>query len=81
MSELITATKKKDLNKVKELIKSGADLNAKDTFGGTALIIASNIGHTEIVKLLIESGSDVNIASNDGRTARILMMHTLAAVG
>ena len=69
MSELIAATKRKDLNKVKELIKSGVNLNAKDTFGGTALIIASNIGHTEIVKLLIKSGSDVNIASNDGRTA------------
>ena len=42
----------------------------KWTIGGyTALMVASEMGHTGIVKLLIEAGADVNAQADDGYTA------------
>lgn len=39
-----------NLEKVKECIENGADVNAKDVWGKTALIYALKNGHFEIVK-------------------------------
>lgn len=41
-------------------IKSGVDINAKDSKGRTFMMIASGMGFSEIVGLLISSGSNVN---------------------
>ena len=49
--------------------KNGADVNAKDPDGRTALYWASRNGHTDCVKLLIEAKADVNAKDSDGRTA------------
>ena len=51
------------------LIDAGADINAKDEAGSTALMVASEYGRTEIVKLLIAAGADVNIKNELGWTA------------
>ena len=51
---------------------AGADVNAKDLVGNTALSEASYGGHTEIVAMLLEKGADVNAKNNDGDTALIL---------
>ncbi|MBN1799180.1 MAG: ankyrin repeat domain-containing protein, partial [Spirochaetales bacterium] len=59
---LINAAIIGDLQKVKEAMKQGADVNAKSDTNRTALFLASGNGHTEVVKLLIETGADVNIA-------------------
>ena len=49
--------------------KAGADVNAKDRYGGwTALEKAARYGHTEIVTLLIKAGADVNFKDEDGWT-------------
>ena len=58
-----------------EAIKSGANVNAKDNDGFTALILAAVFGHTEIVKALIQAGADINAKNNDGWTA--LMVATI----
>ncbi|MGX2981911.1 ankyrin repeat domain-containing protein [Helicobacter sp. 23-1045] len=54
---------------VKYLISKGANVNAKDSFGWTALISASSNGKLELVKYLISKGADVKAKSNDGYTA------------
>ncbi|OPY76034.1 MAG: Ankyrin repeat protein [Syntrophorhabdus sp. PtaU1.Bin058] len=59
---------------VKLLLDKGADVNAKwATEGITALIFASQEGHTDVVKLLLDKGADVNAKwATEGMTA--LMM-------
>jgi ankyrin repeat protein len=42
---------------VKMLLEAGADVNAKDTEGNTALSLATARGHQEVVKLLKSKGA------------------------
>lgn len=41
---------------VKLLLSCGADVNSQDREGSTALMCASEHGHTHIVRLLLETG-------------------------
>ncbi len=66
---LIAASRQGSLKIVKSLIGYGADVNAKNNDGRTALMLTSNL---EIAKLLIDSGADVNAKNNDGGTALML---------
>ena len=56
---------------IKLLIEKGADLNAIDKYGYTALIWACRNNNIEIVKLLIEKGADINAKNFIGYTALI----------
>jgi uncharacterized protein len=69
--ELIAAIKKKDAVRAAQLIKDGADANARDDKGKTALMWASDRGYLDVVASLIEKGADVNASSRDGGTALI----------
>ena len=51
------------------LIKSGADLNVRDSDDWTALHIASRDNHKELAELLIKNGADLNVRDSDGWTA------------
>lgn len=67
---LIEAVKNNDINKINSILKSGkADINSKDKYCETALMIASCKGNLEIVKLLVDNGADINIKNNNGKTA------------
>lgn len=57
------------------LIKSGADVNAKNENGRTALMYAAWNNVTDVAKVLIDAGADVNAKGNAGETA---LMHAAA---
>jgi len=57
---------------VKALIEAGADINVRNNYGNTALMLSSWYGSIDIVKTLIEAGADINEHDNDGDTALIL---------
>ena len=58
--KLITAGKTGDTATVKSSIEKGANVNAKDKLGQTALIVAAKNGHVETVQTLISQGADVD---------------------
>jgi ankyrin repeat protein len=56
-----------DADAVRLLLENGADPNARNDAGATALMWA--VDHLESTRLLLERGADVNVRSTDGRTA------------
>ena len=51
-SPLIYAVRKQNIKLVELLIKSGANINYRNTCGDTAVSIAQSIGNTQIVSIL-----------------------------
>lgn len=54
---LIFAVSRGNINKLQKAIDDGADVNAKDINGNTALSLAREAGNTEIIKLLKDAGA------------------------
>jgi ankyrin repeat protein len=63
---LHTAVFKGDIEKVKELIAKGYNVNTRDEGDSIALHYAVHIGHKEIAELLIASGADINAKNKNG---------------
>ena len=59
-----------NLSRVKELVKTGTDVNVKDEFEWTALFWAACAGQTEVAKFLIENKAD--LVAQDGRGQSLL---------
>jgi ankyrin repeat protein len=59
---LINAALKGDLQQVQELLDRGADVNAKNKHGETALLWALHERHLDTVKLLLDKGADIGPA-------------------
>ncbi|KAL2830259.1 hypothetical protein BDW59DRAFT_22909 [Aspergillus cavernicola] len=55
--ELCEACRKGDLKLCQEKITAGVNINARDSYDYTPLILASLCGHYEVAQLLLESGS------------------------
>ena len=58
---IIQAAEDGNIEAIKQRLAEGADANAKNNFGETALHKASAEGHREIVELLVANGADVNV--------------------
>lgn len=67
-SNLQAAILQGKLELVEALIKDGADLNKKDPYGSTPLIVAATFGKTEAALALIQAGADLTISNNQGST-------------
>ncbi len=51
------------------LLDAGAEVDARQQAGFTALMAAAMHGHEELAQLLLERGADATLASDDGKTA------------
>lgn len=65
---LVGASARGNVALVKSLLDKGAEVEAKDEFGQTALMLAARTGNLQIVKLLIGKGAYVNGVSRRGET-------------
>ena len=66
---LISAAESNNVAEVRRLIAAGANVNAKDNNGVTALMGAAQNNAADVAKLLIEAKADVNAKNNNGVTA------------
>ena len=57
-----------DIEEVKSMLSSGADINQKNRMGGTPLHTAIMNRQKAIAELLIAGGADVNAKTNSGQT-------------
>ncbi len=66
---------------VQGAIQAGADVNAKDNCGVTALMhAAQDNNNPEVIKSLINAGADVNATDNEGNKALDWAAKTLKAL-
>ena len=66
-----------DRDRVAELVRGGAGVNARNIYGRSAFSTAARYGRTEVMKALKDLGANVNSMDDDGSTA----MHEAALCG
>ena len=66
--DLITAVAYQDLDKVKNLIEAGVDINyQEESAGATALIMSAIYNFEDIARYLVGKGADVSIKKPTAR--------------
>lgn len=70
--QLVSASQEDNTDRIKELFKAGANLNAYDKYGITALMYAAESNYIKTVRTLISLGADVNFR-NSKNTQTALM--------
>jgi ankyrin repeat protein len=61
-----------DLQAVRDLLRAGTDVDARNRHGQTALMLAAHRGHGDIAALLVEAGADLNVAAKYNLTPLML---------
>jgi uncharacterized protein len=69
---LVTAARAGDIAAVKSLLASGADVDAQDGEGSTALMFAAMRGDSKMVEALLAAGANPNLKDANGETALLL---------
>ncbi|MCH9022031.1 MAG: ankyrin repeat domain-containing protein [Planctomycetes bacterium] len=66
--DLCYSLKAEDIAEIRELIQAGADINVKNKFGMTPLLLAAEDYEKEIITVLLAAGANVNAANDYGMT-------------
>ncbi|BET30838.1 MAG: ankyrin repeat domain-containing protein [Wolbachia endosymbiont of Ephestia elutella] len=66
--ELLIAAEKGDLEKVRESIRRGANVNIQDRQGWTPLFWAIQKNNFNIIELLLDNSADIKVKDNEGWT-------------
>ena len=69
---LCTAAANSDVNKVRELLRCGADANLIDAYGRTAIHAAVRKGHIDPLKMLLEHGANMHEPDPCGWTLKAM---------
>lgn len=83
------AIKRSDVQVVVDFLGQGMDVNARNRYGQTALMLAAHAGHREVVEILIVHRADLDITAKFGLSALMLAIvagradvaHLLAKAG
>jgi len=70
-NELLSAASSGDTAAAERLLGQGADVDAKNNQGDTALLLAAKSGKIDTTRLLIEKGANIEAKNNVGETALI----------
>lgn len=62
---LLAAAQQGDLAKAKKLLAAGANVNARDAYGRTAVHIATHARQRELIRVLAQAGADLELLEND----------------
>ena len=65
---IFRAARNGDIDRLKKLLATGAEVNIRERDGLTPLMVASLRGHSAVVQLLIQHGAGVNAQDNKGMT-------------
>ena len=68
------AIKRGDIQIVLDLLGQGTDVDARDRYGNTALMLAAHAGHREVVETLISHRANLNITAKFGLSALMLAL-------
>lgn len=66
------AVKCGDAAVVQDLLQRGIEVNARDRYGQTGLMLAAHAGHAAVVQLLIDHVADLNVTAKFGLSALML---------
>ena len=78
---LITAAERGDVAAIRKSLADGAGVNARDSAGRTALLVATYANRVEGVRVLIAAGADVNAKYGDDGKVHTEIVRDLVAPG
>jgi len=78
--DVYAAVRANDLARLRTLVASPADANARDEQGDAPLLYAAAVGSLEATKLLLDKGADVNAQNAFGTTALMIAAVDIAKV-
>jgi ankyrin repeat protein len=58
-----------DVSISKMLVENGADVNAQNQSGATALMLAAKYNHMKLCKMLVKSGADAKLKTTNKQSA------------
>jgi ankyrin repeat protein len=70
-AQLVAAAGKGDTATVQSLLQQGANIEARDNYGETALMEAAGRGHTDTAILLLDKGANIEAKDNYSATALV----------